>query len=79
MKALSFPQHNCVFAEDQPEYQPLPALRTGDGAVLSCWGLSLRERIRLLFAGRLWLWVLTYGDPLQPVALQVDDPFKVPQ
>jgi hypothetical protein len=39
--------------------------------VLSCWGLSLRERLMLLFTGRIWLWVLS-GHTQPPVSLQVE-------
>lgn len=39
MRPVKFPGHNVVFAEDQPEYQPLPAiLMPGlDGEVITCW------------------------------------------
>ena len=34
MKPIKFKGHNVVFAEDQPEYQPLPALKYADGDVV---------------------------------------------
>ena len=39
MKPVEFKHQNVVFAKDQPEYQPLPALRldTPEGEVISCW------------------------------------------
>lgn len=40
MKPKEFKGQNIVFAKDQPEYQPLPALRMPDGEVITCWGLS---------------------------------------
>lgn len=68
MKPIEFPEHNVVFAKDQPEYKPLPAFRNegGMGEVISCWKLSFRERIRLLFTGRLWLSLAMFGRPLTP-------------
>jgi len=75
MKPIAFPQSNCNFAANQEQYQTLPALKAGDGAVLSCWSLTVRERVSLLLTGRLWLWVQTFGQPLQPIALQVENPF----
>lgn len=68
MKPIEFPEHNVVFAKDQPEYQPLPAFRAGGemGAVISCWKLTFRERLRILFTGRLWVSLATFGKPLTP-------------
>lgn len=75
MKPIEFPEQNTVYAEDQPEYLPLPGFREPDGCVTTCWGLSLRERLRVLFTGRVWLSQLTFNQPLQPVAMRVENPF----
>lgn len=56
-----------VFAKDQPEYQPLPVLRNADGDLISAWQLSWRERIRLFLTGRLYIGLLTFNRPLQPI------------
>jgi len=77
MKLVEFPEQNVVFAKDQPEYLPLPAHRySGDprGKITCCWSLTLRERVALLFTGRLWHSVLTFRDPLQPQLLSVEKP-----
>ena len=76
MTPVSFPEQNTVYAKNQPQYLPLPTHRVGDpeGTVVSCWGLSLRERLRLLFTGRLWLQTLTFDHPLQPQLPGVDKP-----
>lgn len=63
-----------VYAKDQPEYQPLPVWRHRDGTVLSRWKLTWRERLRVLFTGDVYLWVMTFNQPLQPVKLQVEKP-----
>lgn len=63
-----------VYAKDQPEYRPLPVFRDTDGAVLSRWKLSWRERFRVLPSGDIYLWVLTFNHPLQPVMLQTERP-----
>ena len=76
MKPIGFAEHNCVFAEDQEEYLPLPVHRTEDGLVISCWRLSLRERLKLVWTGRLWWSVLTFNHPLQPQLPSVDYPFE---
>jgi hypothetical protein len=65
-----------TFAEDQPEYLPLPAWRDANGTVVTRWRLSLKERIRVLFTGDLWLTLMTFNHPLQPVKLTTDCPIK---
>ena len=76
MKPIPFPGQNMVYAEDQPEYLPLPVCRELDGTVTSCWFFSWRERVRVLFPGRIWLTQLTFNGPLQPVAMRVENPFE---
>lgn len=68
MKPIEFPEQNVVFAKDQPEYQPLPAFRNsgGMGEVISCWQLTPRERLRMLFTGKLWVSLAMFGKPLTP-------------
>lgn len=63
-----------VYAKDQPEYIPLPAHRTDDGLVVTRWGLSIGERLRLLLGGSIWLSVLTFNRPLQPIRLDTRCP-----
>lgn len=65
MTPIKFPQHNRVWAEDQPEYLPLPA-HTGPQVTTTCWRLSWLERVRVALTGRLWLQQLNFGQPLQP-------------
>lgn len=68
MKPIKFKEQNCTFAENQPEYQPLPALKLNDqeGNVISCWKLSFIERIRILFTGKIWMNLMMFGQPLTP-------------
>ena len=65
-----------VFAKDQPEYAPLPAIRDSgqEGVVTTRWHLSWRERLQVLLHGNLWLQLLTFHQPLQPVALTTKRP-----
>ena len=67
MKPIEFPEQTDLIAKDQDEYQTLPARITDDGQVISCWQLSFKERMRLLFTGKLWLSVWTFGSALQPL------------
>ena len=74
MKPVEFKHQNIVFAKDQPEYQPLPALRIDSptGEVISCWKLSFKERIKVLFFGRLWLSLMSFNKPLTPSYMAVN-------
>lgn len=67
-------------AENQPQYATLPAIldETSDEAVmLTCWRLSVWQRLALLFTGKIWLWTFTFGEDFQPVALTTKEPFGV--
>lgn len=61
---------DVTFAKDQPEYIPLPAITDGN-YVETKWRLSWRERLTTALRGNLYLSVLTFGRPLQPVRLSV--------
>ena len=58
-----------VFAKDQPQYIPLPSLKFSDGLVVTRWSLSWAERIHLILGGSLFLGVLTFNSPLQPIRM----------
>lgn len=68
MKPKQFKEANVTFAKDQPEYIPLPAFRkeSPQGEVITCWQLSFKERLRILFKGEIWLSMLTFNKPLTP-------------
>ena len=63
-----------TYAKDQPEYLPLPVLRSFQGTVTSRWRMTWRERLAALFTGDVYLTQLTFNSPLQPVRLQVTVP-----
>ena len=73
MKPTEFKEQNVVFAKDQKEYLPLPAYKeqSTEGYVVSCWKLSFLERLKLLFFGKLWVNVMTFNHPLQPMYFTV--------
>ena len=68
MTPKQFKEANVTFAKDQPEYQPLPAFinDSPQGEVITCWNLSFRERLRVLFKGEIWLSLLSFNKPLTP-------------
>lgn len=78
MNPVRFPQQNVVFAKDQPEYLPLPAhvvTSEPERRVITCWELTLPERLKLLDTGRIYVTQMTFGNTLQPQMLQVESPF----
>lgn len=74
-----FDGHNVVIAENQSEYAPLPAHVGDDGVVTTCWGLTLSERLKILFRGEIWHQVMTFRQPLQPQYLMTENPFAKKQ
>lgn len=75
MKPLQFKQATHVLAKDQPEYLPLPVY-CDEQETISCWTLTLWERLTLLVSGKIWLRQLTFDRRLQPQLPQVTNPFK---
>ena len=61
MTPTTFREQTAVLAKDQPEYLPLPVASKWRLCIVSCWKLTFWERVKLLFTGRLWLCILTFG------------------
>ena len=74
MIPIKFPEQTIVWAENQPPYLPLPAY-VNEQETISCWELTWRERLTVLFKGKLWLRQLNFGHPLQAQAPQIESPF----
>lgn len=72
MKPIEFKEQNVVYGKDQPEYMPLPALKFNDGMVVTCWKLSWKELVKLIFTRKVWHSMLTFNKPLQPTLLTVN-------
>jgi hypothetical protein len=75
MIPIEFPEQTMVWAKDQPPYLPLPAY-TGDTETITCWKLTWRERLMVLWRGRLWLRQMNFGERLQPQQPTVESPFQ---
>lgn len=58
---------NVTYAENQPEYIPLPAYKWHDGTVVSCWKFGFWEWLRVLFTGRMYISQSTFNQPLTPI------------
>lgn len=76
MQIIDIPEKTVVIAKDQPQYIPIPAhqFRDAEGRIAFCWALTWRERLRVLFTGRIWHQVLTFNTALQPQKLTVEKP-----
>lgn len=59
-----------TFGKNQPEYEQLPALTDGK-SVVTQWLLTSGEIADLMLGGRLQLTLLTFGQDLQPVKLEI--------
>lgn len=59
------------FALNQASYAVLPASVDPGGVVMTEWQLSAEDLARVLEDGRVRLWIYTFGQPLQPVLLEV--------
>ena len=50
-----------VIAKDQPEYRPLPCVRTPDGYVITRWSLSNEERAAVFNGQDVFVTLLSAG------------------
>jgi hypothetical protein len=67
MKPIEFKGSNVVYGANQPEYQPLPAMKLPDGTVYTCWELS-DEDIQTITKNKcIYFSQLTFNQALQPV------------
>lgn len=65
---FKLPEHELViYAKNQPQYQPLPMWKGPEGLRISRWKLTFKERLQVFFGGSIWIRVLTFDHPLQPI------------
>lgn len=72
MKPIEFAESNQVLLppEKVPNCESLPVWSDGHQCV-SCWKLSLRDRLIALIFGKVWIAVLS-GHTQPPIALSVE-------
>jgi hypothetical protein len=69
-----------TYAQTQEEYAPLPACRTEDGEVVSCFKPNLLARLAVLFGAKFYLTQLTFNRGLPPIRVSVRKPvYVIPQ
>lgn len=76
MKAVKFRECNMVYAENQPEYLSLPAHKSDEGIVTTCWKLSSLDKIRVILTGKVYVQTMTFSKPLQPLKMSASNPVK---
>ena len=54
MIPIKFKGYNVIYAENQPEYTPLPVYKDSEGTVTSCWQFTFLERVKILFGAKLY-------------------------
>ena len=60
-----------IFAKNQPQYIPLPA-NVRRPYVETKWRFSWRERLLILLRGVMYLKIMTFAQPLQPLKPTVE-------
>lgn len=73
MKPVKFEGCNTTIAKDQPEYIALPAkIDEGiESMVTTLWKASFKERLKFLFTGKMWVYVLTFKKPFPPIKFEI--------
>lgn len=73
MKASEFEEVNVRIAEDQEEYETLPAFHNvQEGSMTFCFKLTDDEINRIYATGEIWLKQLTFGKAMNPIALSTN-------
>ena len=69
-----------VLGKGQPEYIPLPAvyLDTKARPMITRWRLSDEERVQVENGADIVLTQLTFGNPFQPIRIQVTEQEAMP-
>lgn len=75
MKAVEFEGVNVRYAENQEEYQTLPAyVNPNNGEATFCFELDEQEIAQVKKDGKIYLGVLTFFEKLQPIRMSVLKP-----
>jgi len=71
MKPIYFKGGNATYAKTQEQYLNLPAHKSSEGIVTTCWELTFKERLKILFGSYIFLKVHTFNKPLQPLKMSL--------
>ena len=78
-KPIEFKESNSVqlgYDDEDKDFvvKDLPSFRN-DIEVISCWKMSLKERLLILLTGKLWARIVTYKQPMQSIEITGIYPF----
>ena len=77
MDPIDFEEMNGTAAKNQPPYRPLPMYRDGE-QVISCWKMSLAERVKVFTSGVVWLRLIhSWDQAITPSLLEAESPFTL--
>lgn len=78
MISVTFPEVNLPLAEDQPEYETLyvHVSDTPEREITACFELSDEEIAEIVSTKKLWHTQLSFGQPVQPIRMSTQNPFK---
>lgn len=70
----SVPGRAVVLGREQPEYQALAAWRLDDelGTIVTRWQLTPEDRAAIAAGADVYITLLTFDQPLQPIAVALD-------
>lgn len=68
---------NIIYGENQKEYLPLPAFKNTSGDVVTCWELTDEEIEQVIATKKIFLFIKTFNNPLQPVSIHTKNPIIV--
>ena len=77
MKPIEFEQVNVRIAENQEEYETLPAYieEAPTGTIVTCFKLEKEEIEEIVKTGKIWHQQLAFHKPMQPILLSTQCPF----
>lgn len=75
MESRKFPQANIAYAKDQDEYQTLYSHAKGNVSTFS-FKLTEDEIKQVVETGTIYLSIMNFKQPLQPIGPSLLDPFK---
>lgn len=74
MKSIEFEGQNIIIAENQEEYENLPALAQTNGIITFCMELDDEEVEKVTTEECVNVTVLNFGGPVQPIAVSGHKP-----
>ena len=73
---VGFPE--AMFAEEQPEYLTIcvamVTYKDGTQEIMTRWKLSDEEKAKVAAGEDIYLSLLTFGEPMQPIKLEIGRP-----